>query len=152
MPIEHLSDPAPPEAPEQGKFFTLAEANSALPYVARIVEDIATSYRENVELHREITQPDEPDDLDQLKKRYDQAMRRLNDLIEELGRVGVELKDFEKGLIDFPAWHDGRKVCLCWMLGEDQIEAWHEHDAGFQGRQDVSLLGSGIAAPADAPD
>jgi len=50
------------------------------------------------------------------------------------------LKDYEMGLIDFPAVHQGREVYLCWKLGEKQIVAWHEVDAGFSGRRDVKEL------------
>ena len=54
----------------------------------------------------------------------------------ELETLGVQLKDQTRGLIDFPSLRDGRVVLLCWHLGEgDQIEWWHDIEAGFAGRQ-----------------
>jgi hypothetical protein len=38
-------------------------------------------------------------------------------------------------LIDFPHWRDGREVYLCWKLGEERIDYWHDIDAGYDGRQ-----------------
>jgi hypothetical protein len=53
----------------------------------------------------------------------------------ELESLGVQLKDFERGLIDFPSLREGRVVLLCWQLGEgDELEWWHDLDAGFAGR------------------
>ena len=52
-----------------------------------------------------------------------------------IGSLGVQLKDFERGLVDFPSLRDGRVVLLCWQLGEgDELEWWHDVDAGFAGR------------------
>ncbi len=61
-------------------------------------------------------------------------------MIEELQAVGVELKDFDQLLLDFPAIHEGREICLCWHQGESSVNAWHEVGAGYAGRQDVALL------------
>lgn len=55
--------------------------------------------------------------------------------MSELEDLGVQLKDFERGLVDFPSLRDGRVVLLCWQLGEgDQLEWWHDMEAGFSGR------------------
>jgi len=55
--------------------------------------------------------------------------------MSDLEEMGVQLKDFERGLIDFPSLRDGRVVLLCWQLDEgDQLEWWHDIDAGFAGR------------------
>jgi Uncharacterized conserved protein (DUF2203) len=54
----------------------------------------------------------------------------------ELETLGVQLKDYARGLIDFPSLRDGRVVLLCWQMGEgDHIEWWHDVEAGFAGRQ-----------------
>ncbi|MDT4898557.1 MAG: hypothetical protein QOH25_3634 [Acidobacteriota bacterium] len=54
----------------------------------------------------------------------------------EIETLGVQLKDYARGLIDFPSLRDGRVVLLCWQMGEgDQIEWWHDVEAGFAGRQ-----------------
>ena len=60
--------------------------------------------------------------------------------VEELQRLGIELKDPEKGLIDFPCLFEGREIYLCWKHGEDSIEHWHEIYAGFAGRQPLEKI------------
>ena len=127
--------------PKPGKkYFSLGEATRALPYVRRVAEDIADHYHRAVEIRQQIEKAEVEQPLDPLRDEYEQLMDQLNELIDELVLVGVELKDFERGLIDFPAVHDGREVSLCWQRGEEGILAWHEVDAGFSGRQDVATL------------
>ena len=67
--------------------------------------------------------------------RYAEILMELTSLTSELESMGVQLKDFTRGLIDFPSLRDGRVVLLCWQLGEgDRVEWWHDVDAGFAGR------------------
>jgi len=128
-------------SPKKGKkYFSVDEANRALPYVARIVDDVTDCYRHAVQVRMKI-QPPQPDQNDApLRKEYESSMDQLNGLIDELQHVGVELKDLERGLIDFPSVFEGREICLCWHCGESSVHTWHEVDAGFAGRQDVTLL------------
>ena len=122
------------------KYFALEEANKAIGYVSRVVADITDRYHRAVAIRQQIEQAGPQDSLDELRDAYEALMDQLNEFIDELALVGVELKDFERGLIDFPSLHEGREVCLCWHHGEHRIEAWHEVDAGYAGRQDLSLL------------
>jgi len=67
---------------------------------------------------------------------YVEALYEMGKVMAELGDEGIQLKDIERGLIDFPCMRNGRIVLLCWQLGEDEvIEWWHEAEAGFNGRQ-----------------
>ena len=67
---------------------------------------------------------------------YVTILMKIASHTSELDTLGVQLKDFERGLIDFPSLRDGRVVLLCWHLGDgDQIEWWHDVEAGFAGRQ-----------------
>ncbi len=120
------------------RYFTVELANKALPYVSRIVEDITTVYARIIELRRSADRPGGPDP--QMEREYDRTMDRLGELVDELHAVGVELKDFELGLVDFPCQFQGRDVLLCWKRGEKSIAHWHEVDAGLSGRQPVSIL------------
>jgi hypothetical protein len=70
----------------------------------------------------------------------DQQETRLSALVSELTDIGCELKDANIGLIDFIGRHDGRDIYLCWRLGEDNIQFWHELHAGFAGRQPIATL------------
>ena len=62
-------------------------------------------------------------------------LKRVRDSIAEIDSIGVQVKDLESGLLDFPCRLDDQVVLLCWRLGEPSIEHWHTLEAGFQGRQ-----------------
>ena len=70
--------------------------------------------------------------------RYVTILMKIASDTTELDTLGVQLKDHERGLIDFPSLRDGRVVLLCWHLGDgDKIEWWHDVEAGFAGRQPI---------------
>ena len=56
-------------------------------------------------------------------------------LIQQIKEMGVLIKDVDKGLCDFPYMRQGRIVYLCWQLGEESIEYWHDIETGFGGRE-----------------
>ncbi len=67
---------------------------------------------------------------------YVKSLYEIGKLTSEFHELGVQLKDYTRGLIDFPSRRDGRVVLLCWQLGEgDEIEWWHDIEAGFAGRE-----------------
>ena len=123
------------------KFFTVAEANRSLPYVRRVVADIQSAYQRAVQLQQRMDHPLLGDEPIELNRAYEQSVEVLNRCVEELHATGVELKDYELGLADFPAMVDGREVCLCWKAGETEVRAWHETDAGYSGRKDIGTFG-----------
>jgi hypothetical protein len=64
-------------------------------------------------------------------------LQRVRETIAEIDTIGVQVKDLESGLLDFPCRLDDDIVLLCWRLGEPAIEHWHTLEAGFKGRQPV---------------
>ncbi len=122
------------------RIFSVEEANALLPTVRRVVADIARVHNNLLE-HREAAERAaagaelgggymENGDL------YVAILLKINECAARLEAWGVQLKDYGRGLVDFPAMRDGRVVLLCWELGEgDQIEWWHEVEAGYAGRQ-----------------
>ena len=64
-------------------------------------------------------------------------LQRARESVAEIDAIGVQVKDLDSGLIDFPCRLDDDVVLLCWRMGEPSIEHWHTMDAGFQGRQPV---------------
>jgi hypothetical protein len=66
---------------------------------------------------------------------YWEAQSTLRAEIERLAVVNIVLRDPETGLVDFPGEREGRRVWLCWRLGEERVEHWHELDTGFIGRK-----------------
>ncbi len=67
--------------------------------------------------------------------RYIRALEEIYESLNGIHEMGVIVKDLETGLCDFPYLLDGRVVYLCWKLGEDTIEWWHEIEDGYNGRQ-----------------
>ncbi|MBI1884821.1 MAG: DUF2203 domain-containing protein [Chloroflexi bacterium] len=65
----------------------------------------------------------------------EQAANEVTDLARKVNELGCELKDVDQGLVDFPTVRQGRRVYLCWKLGEDRIRWWHDLEAGFAGRE-----------------
>jgi hypothetical protein len=63
------------------------------------------------------------------------AATAVEQLAERITGIGIELKDPEQGLVDIHSEIGGRHVYLCWKLGEERIEWWHDLDTGFAGRQ-----------------
>jgi hypothetical protein len=55
--------------------------------------------------------------------------------VERLQALGVQVKDLDRGLVDFPALRDGEEVLLCWQVGEEVVAYWHGVDEGFAGRK-----------------
>jgi hypothetical protein len=62
-------------------------------------------------------------------------LQRVRESLAEIDSIGVQVKDIESGLLDFPCQIEGQVVLLCWRMGEAAIEHWHTVESGFQGRQ-----------------
>lgn len=121
------------------KLFTVSEANAALPTVKQRLLSIRELYAE-IDQYREAAQAaskaSESGGGMAGGSNYVKALYEVGKLTTELFEMGVQLKDYSRGLIDFPSMREGRIVLLCWQLGEkEEIEWWHELEAGFAGRQ-----------------
>jgi hypothetical protein len=143
--------PLPQPAQIHRKYYTLEEANRALPLVRAIVEDIVRQYRLVAEMKERMAvvsrssgrasrRRQEPDvyseEVAHSEAMFEAEQAKLHDYQDELEKLGVELKGPD-GLCDFRARRDGRDVYLCWRLGEPEIMYWHELGDGFAGRQPV---------------
>ena len=121
------------------KLFTVKEANDLLPAIRPKLEEIKALYlktalmRDSVKLAAAAAE--EGGGLEG-GTHYVKSLYKIGKLTTELYELGVQLKDYSRGLIDFPAMRNGQIVLLCWQLGEDErIKWWHEVEAGFAGRQ-----------------
>ena len=75
-----------------------------------------------------------------LKKRKaekERAAQRVKDAIAEIGATGVQVKDLDIGLLDFPCVVEERVILLCWKMGEKAITHWHGPEEGFAGRKPI---------------
>jgi hypothetical protein len=121
------------------KLFTIEEANALLPSVRQILRKIQRSRRKLSAYRDEAKLAAEGAELGgggmESGVFYATILTNFTEEIGELDAIGVQLKDFDRGLVDFPSLREGRVVLLCWQLGEgDQLEWWHDMDAGFGGR------------------
>lgn len=130
------------------KTFTLSEAQVLLP----VLESLLQTARD---ARRRVEQADEqlqrvvsrilmmggmqihPIRMSALRADRERQVQRLRDALEELNASGVQLKDLDQGLLDFPCVMKGRVVLLCWKLGEESIEHWHGMEEGFAGRKPI---------------
>ncbi len=137
-----------------GRAFTLAEANRALVLVRRIVADVIAEYRRLLDLQEALEAAEKGQQDDRVRESRLELIRaagRLRAFLEELDDVGVELRDWALGVVDFPAVAGGRPVCLCWQHGEEAVNYWHEADTDYAGRQPIHTLpAEGEYAGADA--
>lgn len=65
------------------------------------------------------------------------AEQRAKDALAEIDSIGVQVKDIDTGLLDFPCVVEGRVVLLCWRMGETSITHWHGTQEGFAGRKPI---------------
>jgi hypothetical protein len=120
------------------RIFTLAEANRLLP-----------------QLHEHLTAVKQAKAIllrtkDEIKKasakaqhgggsfagpHYLSALEQISENLQTVQELGVHVKDLDMGLCDFPHLLNGRVVYLCWKLGEDEIQWWHEINSGYAGRR-----------------
>jgi hypothetical protein len=127
------------------KLFTLQEAERTLPLVRRIVSDLTAEYpawRAAVGRFELLTGGARADwgETQELVGAREQVTRhadRINRYLQELEAIGCVFKGFEGGLVDFYSLREDRPIFLCWRLGEDRINHWHEIDTGFGGRQPI---------------
>ena len=123
------------------KLFTVEEANSVLPSVRPIVRSIQRAHRRLASYQSQARAAAEGGKDGggggmANGSHYAKLIIELSLGVGELESLGVQLKDYSRGLIDFPSMREGRVVLLCWKADEgNQLEWWHDVEAGFAGRQ-----------------
>lgn len=130
------------------KLFTRDEAEKTLPLVRVIVRDIVTDYdvytKKSQELNaitaRMASKPSK-DDLraqQQLEEEVGAVKKRIAEAAMELEKLGIELKDCQLGLVDYPAKIGEDIAYLCWKYDEPKIGYWHGLSEGFTGRRPLT--------------
>ncbi len=124
------------------KLFTVEQANELISVVEPILKKIRTKHGKialfNEQAKAAASSAQYGGGGMEGGSNYVDLLVELGNLTAELDKLGVQLKDYSRGLIDFPCRKDGRVVLLCWQLGEgDNIEWWHDIEAGFAGRQRI---------------
>lgn len=128
--------------------FTLESARRILPEVRARLEEAVRAHHELEQARKTVAAFSERAQLlggvrldgaaaVRWQSRMRQAAASLQAALEQLQVLGVQVKDLEMGLVDFPTLYRGREVLLCWKLGEPGIAWWHGMEEGFRGRKPV---------------
>ena len=129
-----------------GKTFTLSEAQTILPLLEALLVRAQEAGRKAAEVeaemqtltHRIFLSGGMHVNVAATAKRRaerEKALKEAQDTLAEIDTIGVQVKDLNQGLLDFPCVLDGETVLLCWKQGEKEIGFWHTMDGGFAGRQ-----------------
>ena len=128
--------------------FTLKEAQVQLPVLEtllrkaidgkKVIEQVDEDFQQVS--HRIFLHGGVQVDLAKLAKRKaekDKATQQVKDALAEIDAIGVQVKDLDIGLLDFPCQVEDQVILLCWKLGETSIEHWHGVEEGFRGRKPI---------------
>lgn len=126
--------------------FTLSEAQALLPLLSGLVQTAMRAHQAVEEIDQQLqalishillaggVQVD-PLHTARLKAERARTTQRLEDAVREIAASGVQLKDLDQGLLDFPFLMNGKVVLLCWKHGEAAIQHWHGLEEGFANRK-----------------
>jgi len=130
------------------KTFTLDEAQSLLPVLESLLKRATEGKQSADEVESGLTELARRIYLSggmrvdavkvaRLRAEMEGHLKLVRESIAEIDSIGVQVKDLEAGLLDFPCRMDDQVVLLCWRRGEPAIEHWHTVEDGFQGRKPV---------------
>lgn len=128
--------------------FTLDEAQTLLPILESLLKQAITGKKLIEEVDAELQETAHRVFLNggtlvnvihlaRRKAERERAIQRVKDAIAEIDATGVQVKDLDIGLLDFPCEVEGEVILLCWKLGEEKITHWHGASEGFAGRKPI---------------
>jgi hypothetical protein len=125
--------------------YTIEQANELLPEVRAVLLQLAVEKGRLEQVVASLTvhadagtgngNPAHAADLARSEAEMTEIGGGMRALVEHLESLGVELRDLEQGLVDFPGERDGRPIWLCWRLADPVVGHWHPIDEGFASRQ-----------------
>lgn len=130
------------------RFFTLEQAQRLVPEVSRMLKEAVDARAELEESQQEIAESMRKAhqmggvDLDTerlvlLRKRVDELGNKLKEILNHFEDLGVQVKDLNIGLVDFPTKYRGEEVLICYQLNEAGVGYWHGLEEGFRGRKRI---------------
>lgn len=122
--------------------YTIEEANALMPQVRSVLLQLAVEQRRmdtvRSEMHRHLAGNGDPAsaaEASRLERETADIAEGMRTLVTLLEGLGVQLRDTEMGLVDFPGERDGRQVWLCWRLSDPAVAFWHGTDEGYATRR-----------------
>ncbi|HLZ72267.1 MAG TPA: DUF2203 domain-containing protein [Dehalococcoidia bacterium] len=125
------------------RYWTVEEARAALPEVIGLLEELRRALARQAQAGAAagvVTPGARLSANGHGASRPDDPLLLARRALERINALGVQVKDVESGLIDFPHLRNGEEVLLCYRLGEADIAFWHGTDTGFAGRRPLSEL------------
>jgi hypothetical protein len=130
------------------KTFTLDEAQSLLPLLESLLKRAIESKRDAQQVEERLGELGrriylaggmrvDVAEVGKQRTEMEGHLQRVRESISEIDSIGVQVKDMDSGLLDFPCKVDDQVVLLCWRMGESAIEHWHTIEDGYKGRQPV---------------
>jgi hypothetical protein len=133
-----------------GRLFTPQDANDALAVVRPLAEqlvDLRRTWRTANAKRAELGAVVQGNggglgtsDFAELEAELEAVGAEIERCLAQLDEAGVQVKDLDSGLLDFPARHEGREILLCWQVGEDRVAYWHGIEEGFAGRKPIEQV------------
>jgi hypothetical protein len=119
------------------RHFTREEANALLPQLTTLLTQLREAKDEltDTEAHEALSEAAPSNGGGDQGRRVGVAFLEVRRMLETVAQAGIVLRDIDRGLIDFPAMLDGREIYLCWELGEEEVDYWHELEGGYGGRE-----------------
>lgn len=126
----------------EARTYTIEEANDLIPQVRAVLLQLAVQQRRldasHAEMHRQLDANGDPASAAAAVRQeaeVSEIREGMRTLMLHLGEMGIEMRDLEMGLVDFPGERDGRPVWLCWRLADPRVAFWHGTDEGYASRQ-----------------
>lgn len=121
------------------KHYTREEAEALLPQIREWLARLNELRHEIERADKRLTSLMQPgnDIGGDLVNRWIRTLAEMQVLLGEFQKRDIHIKDIERGLLDFPAIIGGKEVFLCWELGEENVEFWHDLETGYGGRERI---------------
>jgi hypothetical protein len=134
------------DRPHEPRIFTVEEANGLLPRLRTILDELRAARERLLQAQEQIAARFHGGsrsnghvlpggELDRLNAASTEAQSDIGTAVSAIAELGCELKDPERGMVDFRTMRDGRVVYLCWLQHEPEVQFWHELEGGYRGRQ-----------------
>ena len=127
---------------KQPRVYTLEEARALVPQVRAVLLQLAVQKRRQDDAHAALHalldangDPRHADEADRREEEIRQIGESIGALLEHVSAMGVEVRDLEMGLVDFPGERDGRPIWLCWRLSDPELAFWHGTNEGYASRK-----------------
>jgi hypothetical protein len=136
------------QRPHEPRIFTVEEANALLPQLRQLLDDLRAARERLLEAQEQIAQRfhggarsnghvTPGGEVERLNAASNEAQADIGRAVSAIAELGCELKDPDRGMVDFRTMRGGRVVYLCWLQHEPEVLFWHELDGGYRGRQEL---------------